>query len=199
MLPTSSSLSPVLSCSSLLQIIQLCAAAPLALALSLCSEFCPSYCSLNLLFSPVLITFDQPLWFHDRALFSSLIAPPVAPALRSRLLALALDSCSDYCSSSFIQTVPFFDSAGSLALWWRIPFAAHPHHRSSSFAAALLLLPSFTTAFFAAALFVIVPFPCCSCSLAAAPPGCCTRCCRSLRWFCGLSLRLFFFAAAPFR
>ena len=69
-------------------------------------------------------------------------------------MALALDSCSDYCSSSFIQTVPFFDSAGSLALrrrisrYFRFLFAAHPHHRSSSFAAVLLLLPSFATAFF---------------------------------------------------
>ena len=159
----------------------------LTLTLGSCSDSCPSSCSLNVELAPLTGRSCQ-LSFCSSCCSSSARPLPRHPthiscAMGCRLMALALDSCSDYCSSSFIQTVPFVGSAGSLAFLCCSP--------TSSFLV-------FCCCFCTAAALVIVPFPCCGCSLAAAPSGCCTRCCCSLRWFCGLSLRLFFFAADLF-
>ena len=91
----------------------------LTLTLGSCSDSCPSSCSLSVELAPLTGRSCQ-LSFCSSSCSSSAQPLPRHPthiscAMGCRLMALALDSCSDYCSSSFIQTVPFVGSAGSLA------------------------------------------------------------------------------------
>ena len=114
----------------------------LTLTLGSCSDSCPSSCSLNVELAPLTGRSCQ-LSFCSSCCSSSAQPLPRHPthisfAMGCRLMALALDSCSDYCSSSFIQTVPFFDSAGSLAFLCCSPTSSFLVFCCCSLAVALL-------------------------------------------------------------